>query len=129
MKASMNTTWWWIIFPLDYEIYAVNNIYASADGQRDDQTFRPFWSSWSGDAGNYGAYFSLRREQRVLRACAEIWHAPAISVRKFLSRWWMSNAPWQDNLRYISADALYQPRPAADAAAGAGHSSWPTPCR
>ncbi|MBF4211401.1 type VI secretion system baseplate subunit TssF, partial [Pseudomonas donghuensis] len=50
------------IRPLDYEIYAVKKIYASADGQRDDQTFRPFWSTWSGDAGNYGAYFSLRRE-------------------------------------------------------------------
>ncbi|WP_242660087.1 type VI secretion system baseplate subunit TssF, partial [Enterobacter roggenkampii] len=54
------------IRPLDYEIYAVKKIYGSADGQRDDQTFRPFWSTWSGDAGNYGAYFSLRREQRVL---------------------------------------------------------------
>ncbi len=35
------------IRPLDYEIYAVTKIHASVDGQRDEQTFRPFWSSWS----------------------------------------------------------------------------------
>lgn len=35
------------IRPLDYEIYSVGKIHASVDGQRDEQTFRPFWSSWS----------------------------------------------------------------------------------
>lgn len=96
------------IRPLDYEIYAVNKIYGSADGQRDDQTFRPFWSTWSQDTGNYGAYFSLRREQRVLSE-----HALRYGTRTgytgsevFVSLVDEQHAPWQESLRYITAEVL-----------------------
>ncbi|WP_165745269.1 type VI secretion system baseplate subunit TssF, partial [Enterobacter hormaechei] len=96
------------IRPLDYEIYAVKKIYASADGQRDDQTFRPFWSTWSGDAGNYGAYFSLRREQRVLSEHALRYGTRTgyIGSEVFVSLVDAQHAPWQENLRYISAEVL-----------------------
>lgn len=96
------------IRPLDYEIYAVSKICGSADGQRDEQTFRPFWSTWSGDTDNYGAYFSLRREQRVLSE-----HALNHGTRTgytgsevFVSLVDEQHAPWQDNLHYIAADVL-----------------------
>lgn len=96
------------IRPLDYEIYAVNKIHGSVDGQRDDKTFRPFWSTWSSDAGNYGAYFSLRREQRVLSE-----HALRYGTRTgytgsevFVSLVDEQHAPWQDSLRYITAEVL-----------------------
>lgn len=96
------------IRPLDYEIYAVRKIHASADGQRDDREFRPFWSSWSGDGGNYGAYFSQRREQRVLSE-----HALRYGTRTgytgseiFVSLVDEQHAPWQEALRYITAEVL-----------------------
>jgi type VI secretion system protein ImpG len=96
------------IRPLDYEIYAVNKIYASRDGQRDDQEFRPFWRSMNQDNGNYGAYFSLRREQRALSE-----HAQRYGTRTgytgsevFASLVDEQHAPWQEELRYITAEVL-----------------------
>lgn len=96
------------IRPLDYEIYAVNKIYGSQDGQHDDQTFRPFWHTWSGDSGNYGAYFSLRREQRVLSEHALHYGTRTgyIGSEVFASLVDAQHAPWQDTLRYISAEVL-----------------------
>ncbi|MCK8349881.1 type VI secretion system baseplate subunit TssF, partial [Erwinia amylovora] len=49
------------IRPLDYEIFSVQKLYASGERQREEQQFRPIWSTFSDDGGNYGAYFSLRR--------------------------------------------------------------------
>lgn len=94
--------------PLDYEIFAVNKIYGSTDGQLDDQTFRTFWSTWSGDAGNYGAYFSLRREQRVLSEHALRYGSRTgyIGSEVFISLVDERHAPWPDDLSYISADVL-----------------------
>ncbi|EID2632842.1 TPA: type VI secretion system baseplate subunit TssF [Escherichia coli] len=96
------------IRPLDYEIYSVSKIHGSADGHRDDREFRPFWSSWSKDVGDYGAYFSLRREQRVLSE-----HALRYGTRTgytgsetFVSLVDGQHAPWQEDLRYITAEVL-----------------------
>ncbi len=96
------------IRPLDYEVYAVKKIYGSADGQRDDQTFRPFWSTWSGDAGNYGAYFSLRREQRALSEHARRYGTRTgyIGSEVFVSLVDEQQAPWQENLQYLTAEVL-----------------------
>ncbi|MFT2798577.1 type VI secretion system baseplate subunit TssF [Serratia sp. N21D137] len=94
--------------PLDYEIYSVNKIHGSTDGQHDNCEFRPFWSSWSQDAGDYGTYFSLRREQRMLSE-----HALRYSARTdyagsetFVSLVDEQHAPWQEDLRYITAEVL-----------------------
>src|SRR5690606_27862624 len=51
--------------PRDYEVFSVNKVigHISSDEQRE---FRPFYSSVEKDGGDYGAYFSVRREARVL---------------------------------------------------------------
>ncbi|MCR2581756.1 type VI secretion system baseplate subunit TssF, partial [Salmonella enterica] len=54
------------IRPLDYEVFSVQRLGGSASEKRYEQEFRPFYSTLSADDGNYGAYFSLRREQRTL---------------------------------------------------------------
>ncbi|MGK9172943.1 type VI secretion system baseplate subunit TssF [Yokenella regensburgei] len=96
------------IRPLDYEIYAVNKIYASRDGQRDDQIFRPFWRSVNQDDGNYGAYFSLRREQRALSEHAQRYGTRTgyMGSEVFASLVDEQHAPWDESLRYITADVL-----------------------
>ncbi|WP_312951341.1 type VI secretion system baseplate subunit TssF [Superficieibacter sp.] len=96
------------IRPLDYEIYAVNKISGSADGQRDDREFRPFWSTFSRDAGDYGAYFSLRREQRVLSEHALRYGTRTgyVGSEVFVSLVDEQHAPWGEDLRYITADVL-----------------------
>lgn len=96
------------IRPLDYEIYAVNKIHASVDGQRDEQEFRPFWRSLSQDNGNYGAYFSLRREQRALSEHAQRYGTRTgyIGSEVFASLVDAQHAPWREDLRYITAEVL-----------------------
>ncbi|HEI3539048.1 TPA: type VI secretion system baseplate subunit TssF [Escherichia coli] len=94
--------------PLDYEIFSVSRIYASEDGQRDDQVFRPFWSTWSRDGGNYGAYFSLRREQRALSEQAQRYgtRTSYVGTETFVSLVDANHAPWRDTLRYITAEVM-----------------------
>lgn len=96
------------IRPLDYEIYTVTKIHGSADGQRDDCEFRPFWSSWSSDKGDYGAYFSVRHEQRVLSEHALHYGTRTgyIGSETFVSLVDEHHAPWQEDLRYITAEVL-----------------------
>ncbi len=96
------------IRPLDYEIYSVEHINASVDGQHNDQSFRPFWSTWCGDGSNYGAYFSLRREQRMLSEQALRYgtRTSYIGSEVFASLVDERHAPWRDDLRYLSADVL-----------------------
>lgn len=95
------------IRPLDYEIYAVNKIYGSADGQRDDQTFRPFWSTGAAMQATTGPTFPCAGNNACsLSTPCVTAPAPATLARRSLSRWWMSSMHRQENLRYISAEVL-----------------------
>ncbi|WP_198511577.1 type VI secretion system baseplate subunit TssF, partial [Bacillus subtilis] len=44
------------IRPLDYGVHSVQRLFATVEGKREEQVFRPFWSTFSGDQGDYGAY-------------------------------------------------------------------------
>ncbi|KEA50868.1 type VI secretion system protein ImpG [Mangrovibacter sp. MFB070] len=94
--------------PLDYEIYAVKNIYGSRSDRREEQLFRPFWQSFSGDHGNYGTYFSLRREQRALSEHALRYGTRTgyVGSEVFVSLVDESHAPWSDSLSHLTAEVL-----------------------
>lgn len=94
--------------PLDYEIHSVSTIAGSVDGQRDAREFRPFWSTFSRDGGNYGAYFTLRREQRPLSERARQYGARTgyCGSEVFVSLVDEKGAPWPEALRYLSAQVL-----------------------
>lgn len=96
------------IRPLDYEVYSVQKLYGTLEGQREEQIFRPFWSTYSHDSGDYGAYFSLRREQRTLSEHAQRYGARTgyVGSEVFLSLVDEQHTPWRDDLRYITADVL-----------------------
>lgn len=80
------------IRPPDYEIYAVNKIFGSADGQRDDQTFRPFWSTGAVMRATTAPIFpcAASSECSLNMPCATA-PAPVISAPKSLFRWWMNS--------------------------------------
>ncbi|MDU4093860.1 MAG: type VI secretion system baseplate subunit TssF [Pantoea sp.] len=96
------------IRPLDYEVYSVQKLYGTLEGQREEQIFRAFWSTYSHDSGDYGAYFSLRREQRALSEHAQRYGARTgyVGSEVFLSLVDEQHTPWRDDLRYITADVL-----------------------
>ena len=96
------------IRPLDYEIYAVQKLYATGDKQRGEQIFRPFWSTFGQDQGDYGAYFSLRREQRTLSERAQRFGTRTgyIGSEVFLSLVDERHSPWRDDLRHLTAEVM-----------------------
>ncbi|KGT95208.1 type VI secretion system protein ImpG [Erwinia typographi] len=96
------------IRPLDYEIFSVQRLYATSDKSRDEQIFRPFWSTFSQDRGDYGAYFSLRREQRTLSERAQRYGTRTgyVGSEVFLSLVDERHSPWSDDLRHLTAEVM-----------------------
>ncbi|WP_380180331.1 type VI secretion system baseplate subunit TssF [Kalamiella sp. sgz302252] len=94
------------IRPLDYEIFSVSKLYAS--GSQQEQVFRPFWHTYSGEAGNYGAYFSLRREQRTLSEQAQRYGTRTgyIGSEVFVSLVDEKNSPWREDLSWFTAEVM-----------------------
>lgn len=94
------------IRPLDYEIFSVQKLFASSSAQREEQIFRPFWHTFSQDAGDYGAYFSLRREPRTLSENAGRYGTRTgyLGSEVFLSLVDAHHAPWHQDLRYLTAE-------------------------
>lgn len=94
------------IRPLDYEVFSVSKLYAS--GGKQEQIFRPFWSTYGSDDGNYGAYFSLRREQRTLSEQAQRYGTRTgyVGSEVFLTMVDEKQSPWNDELTHFTADVL-----------------------
>ncbi|ALM85917.1 type VI secretion system baseplate subunit TssF [Bordetella sp. N] len=57
--------------PMDYEVYSVTGVTGHATAARPEQSFRPFYGSLGADEEEYGAYFSVRREPRLLSDSAQ----------------------------------------------------------
>lgn len=96
------------IRPLDYEVFSVQRLGSSASEKRYEQEFRPFYSTLSEDDGNYGAYFSLRREQRSLSEHARRYGTRTgyIGSEVFVSLVDERQSPWHSDLKYLTADVL-----------------------
>jgi type VI secretion system protein ImpG len=52
--------------PLDYEVFSVTRVTGHASAERPEQEFRPFYGSVFSDPDDYGAYYSMRREPRLI---------------------------------------------------------------
>ncbi|OTA19565.1 hypothetical protein Xbed_02245 [Xenorhabdus beddingii] len=94
--------------PLDYEIFSVQRLHGVDNTRKETQTFRPFWSTFSDDKGNYGAYFSLRRDPRILSEYARHYgtRSSYIGTETFVSIVDEQHAPWPNKLKFLIADTL-----------------------
>ncbi|WP_205739897.1 type VI secretion system baseplate subunit TssF, partial [Klebsiella pneumoniae] len=71
-------------------------------------TFRPLYQTLNNDEGNHGRYFSARRERRLVSDSARRYgtRTPYIGTEVFLSLVDQNEAPYHENIRYLSVDAL-----------------------
>ncbi|CDL80726.1 type VI secretion system baseplate subunit TssF [Xenorhabdus szentirmaii] len=94
--------------PLDYEIFSVQRLHGTDIKRKETQVFRPFWSTFSHDKGNYGAYFSLRREPRILSEHARHYgtRSSYIGTEAFISIVDEHHSPWPNDLKFLTADAM-----------------------
>lgn len=94
--------------PLDYEIYAVDNVRAQRPESTEVLNFRPLFHTMHQDQGNWGKYFATRREKRTLSEHIRQHGARTdyIGSEVFLSLVDQHEAPYPEHIRYLSVNAL-----------------------
>ncbi|MCX8097982.1 MAG: type VI secretion system baseplate subunit TssF [Casimicrobiaceae bacterium] len=94
--------------PLDYEIHTVRRVRGHRIDDEHETIFLPFYSSAAADRGEGGAYFSVRREPRLLSERSRR-HGPRtgyIGSECFISLVDSREAPYSEQLRQITVEAL-----------------------
>jgi type VI secretion system protein ImpG len=94
--------------PLDYEVYAVKGLSGQKAQDTDSLEFRALYQTLNNDEGNYGRYFSVRREKRLSSNSARKYatRTPYIGTEVFVSLVDQNEAPYPDDIRYLSVEAL-----------------------
>ncbi|WP_027013777.1 type VI secretion system baseplate subunit TssF [Comamonas composti] len=93
--------------PLDFEVFNVSEIHGQQQGGRESLIFRPLYQTLHYDEGNYGRYFSLRREARLQSDSARKYgtRTPYTGTEVFVSLVDQNEAPYPESLRYLSVQA------------------------
>jgi len=94
--------------PLDYEVHSVQEMHGQqADGGA-DIAFRPLFDSLNQDEGNYGRYFSVRREPRLSSDISRKYgtRTSYIGTELFVSLVDQHDAPYPQDLHHLSVQAL-----------------------
>jgi type VI secretion system protein ImpG len=94
--------------PLNYEIHSVQRVVGHSSGNLDEREFRPFYRTLGDDRGDYGAYYSLRREPRVLSDTARRngTRTGYVGSEVYISLVDQHDAPFSGDLRQLSIEAL-----------------------
>ncbi len=94
--------------PLDYEIYQVTDVVGHGAGDDSEQQFLPFYSASSFDPDDRQAYFTTRRQMRVLPPDQKRRgpRSSYIGSEVFLSLVDCRQAPYSADLRQLSIQAL-----------------------
>lgn len=93
--------------PLDYEIFSVARVFGQKAETSAEVAFNPLYQTLHSDVGNYGRYFSIRREQRALSSNARKYgtRTPYIGTEVYVSLVDQAEAPYPDDIRYLSVEA------------------------
>jgi type VI secretion system protein ImpG len=93
--------------PLDYEVFAVEKLSGQVSATSAELEFRPMYQTLNNDEGNYGRYFSTRRERRLPSHSARRYgtRTPYIGTEIFVSLVDQHEAPYNEDIRYLSVNA------------------------
>ncbi|WP_322057443.1 type VI secretion system baseplate subunit TssF [Paraburkholderia sp. J63] len=93
--------------PLDYEVFSIRKLYGQKTSGQAELEFRPLFQTLNDDEGNYGRYFSSRREPRLVSDAGRLYgtRTPYIGTEVFVSLVDQTEAPYGEDIRYLSADA------------------------
>ncbi|HEY3884280.1 MAG TPA: type VI secretion system baseplate subunit TssF, partial [Vicinamibacterales bacterium] len=94
--------------PLDFEIYQVTSVVGHGAGDSSEQRFLPFYAASTAAATENSAYFTTRRQTRVLPADLKRTgpRSSYIGSEVFLSLVDAQQAPYSSDLRQLSIQAL-----------------------
>ncbi|ADG20100.1 type VI secretion protein, VC_A0110 family [Paraburkholderia atlantica] len=93
--------------PLDYEIFSVSRVFGQRAQTSLEVEFNALYQTLHSDVGNHGRYFSVRREQRALSSNARRYgtRTPYIGTEVYVSLVDQAEAPYGDDIRYLSVEA------------------------
>ncbi|KAF0811578.1 hypothetical protein IGB42_03964 [Andreprevotia sp. IGB-42] len=94
--------------PLDYEVHTVSRIVGHSGGEVAEREFRPFYASFGADDRDYGAYYALRREPRLVSEQARRHGSRTAYVGSevFISLVDRHDSPFSGTLRHLAVDTL-----------------------
>jgi type VI secretion system protein ImpG len=94
--------------PLDYEVFSVEAMHGQVAATSAELEFRPLYQTLNDDERNHGRYFSTRREQRLTSDSARRYgtRTPYVGTEMFVSLVDQNEAPYGEEIRYLSVDAL-----------------------
>jgi type VI secretion system protein ImpG len=94
--------------PLDFEIHSINRVTGHQTDSDREIVFQPFYAAADTDRRGSGAYFSVRRESRLLseRSRRQGPRTGYVGSECFLSLVDVNEAPYTAELRQVTVDAL-----------------------
>jgi len=95
--------------PLDYEVHSVQRVTGHVQaGVTDERVFKPFYQTLGEDGDEYGAYYSVRREPRMMSDTARRngTRTGYIGSEVYLSLVDQHDAPFAPDLSQLSVDTL-----------------------
>ncbi|MGV3346073.1 type VI secretion system baseplate subunit TssF [Enterobacteriaceae bacterium LUAb1] len=94
--------------PLDFEIFSVQKVFGQQAETSKEIIFNPLYQTRHCDHGNFGRYFSLTRKNRPNADNKRKYDTRStyIGTEIFLSLVDQQEAPYSDDIRYLSVDAL-----------------------
>ncbi|MTD38242.1 type VI secretion system baseplate subunit TssF [Erwinia sp. CPCC 100877] len=94
--------------PLDYEVFSVNQVLGLQAETSEELTFNPLYQTRHSDTGNFGRYFSVKREVRAKEATSRKYdtRTPYSGTEVFISLVDQQEAPYGEHIRYLLVDAM-----------------------
>lgn len=94
--------------PLDFEVFSLERLTGQKSSTTEPLEFRPLFQTLNQDEGNHGRYYSLRREPRLASDSTRKYgtRTPYVGTEVFVSLVDQHEAPFADDLRYLSVQAL-----------------------
>lgn len=94
--------------PLNFEVFSVNKVQGLQAETSEELTFNPLYQTRHSDSGNFGRYFSMRREVRTKDSVTRKYdtRTPFNGTEVFISLVDQQEAPYGENIRYLLIDTM-----------------------
>jgi type VI secretion system protein ImpG len=94
--------------PMDFEVHTLESVTGFGTGQVAEQRFLPLYAAFHEESRNHGAYFTVRREPRLLsdRQRQDGPRSAYVGQEAFIALVDPQNAPYGQDIRQLSLSAL-----------------------
>lgn len=94
--------------PLDFELFSIRNVFGQQAETAKEIVFNPLYQTRHCDNGNFGRYYSVTRRPRNLNHNRTKYdtRTPYAGTEVFISLVDQQEAPYGDDIRYLSIEAL-----------------------